>query len=87
MVEPEWDEATRNMALGYAAVDLCGVCGGPAFLCQDPELQDSWRAGEPIRCHRTTAVRERQGRINDQENPHSDALIWPVELIVPRGEA
>lgn len=80
MAEPEWDAETRELALAYAEVDLCPVCHGPAFLCQDPELQDDWDVPPPTRCHRKTAIREKQKGMTEQTNPHLDALIWRTVL-------
>lgn len=80
MAEPEWDQATRDLALALDAVPMCSRCGGPAYLCQDPERQYDWQAGDPIRCHATTAVRERQKGVTEETNPHVDALVWPISL-------
>lgn len=80
MAEPEWDEQTRELALAYDAVDLCPRCGGPAYLCQDPELQDRWAVELPVRCHRTTALREAQKGVTEQTNPVVEALIWRTVL-------
>jgi len=85
MAELEWDQESRDLVLGLDAVKLCRVCGGPAYLCQDPELQDDWRAGDPIRCHATTAQLARQKGVTEQTNPHTQALIWPVSLLDRRG--
>lgn len=68
------------LAIAHHDVDLCAVCGGPAYLCQDPELQDSWEVSPPVRCHRTTAIRERQKGMTEQTNPHMAALIWSAVL-------
>lgn len=76
VAEPEWDAQTRDLVLAHDAVDLCPRCGGPAYLCQDPELQDRWAAAAPVRCHRITAVREAQKGVTEKTNPHVDALIW-----------
>lgn len=81
MAEPEWDEATRDLALALDAVPMCGSCGGPAYLCQDVERQDDWRAGDPVRCHATTARLQRQKGVTEETNPHVAALLWPVSLI------
>lgn len=80
MAEPEWDDATRDLVLGLDAVDLCAVCGGPAYLCQDPALQDEWRAGDPVRCHAHTARLARQKGVTEETNPQVGALLWPVHL-------
>lgn len=81
MAEPEWDQATRDLVLGLAGVDLCPVCGGPAYLCQDPARQDDWEAGAPIRCHAHTARLARQKGMSEQTNPNLAALVWPVSLV------
>jgi len=83
MAEPEWDQATRDLVLAYAQVDLCPICGGPAYLCQDPERQDNWIGKDPIRCHAQTARLARAKNVTEATNPHMAALIWPVELIDP----
>lgn len=83
MAEPEWDEATRNLVLALDGVHLCAVCGGPAFLCQDPHRQDDYIADAPIRCHATTARLQRQRAFGSDWHP--DALLWPVRLIDRRG--
>lgn len=80
MAEPEWDEQTRELALAYDAVDLCRVCGGPAFLCQDPEMQDQWVGADPVRCHRQTAVLQRQKGVTEKTNPFPQALIFRAVL-------
>lgn len=81
MAEPEWDEATRDLALALDDVRLCPVCGGPAYLCQDPERQFDWRADDPVRCHAQTARLERAKGVTEETNPHVEALIWPVRLM------
>jgi hypothetical protein len=80
MVEPEWDEHTRNLALALDHVDLCQVCGRPASLCQDPARQDDWQVGQPVRCHATTALRQTQRTFTEETNPVVEALMWPVIL-------
>lgn len=85
MAEPEWDEQTRDIALAYSAVELCPRCGGPAYLCQDPEFQERWQAPPPIRCHRLTAIRVAQKAVTEETNPAVDALIWGSVLKEARG--
>ena len=80
MAEPEWDERTRALVLGHATWKKCPVCGGSAEYCQDPERQDDWLVPPPVRCHRTTALRQAQSKINETTNPHAGALIWSVQL-------
>jgi hypothetical protein len=81
MAEPEWDDATRDLVLGLDDVPMCPICGGPAYLCQDPDRQDDWRGEDPIRCHATTARLERSRGVTDETNPHAAALIFPVRLM------
>jgi hypothetical protein len=85
MAEPEWDQATRDLVLALDAVPMCPHCGGPTYLCQDPERMDDWQAGDPIRCHATTARLERQKSVTEETNPHMQALLWPVSLRDRRG--
>ena len=80
LAEPEWDQATRDLALALDAVDLCPVCGGPSYLCQDAELMDDWTAADPLRCHRSTAIRQLQSKFSEKTNPHMDALLWSANL-------
>lgn len=84
MAEPEWDQETRDLALAYAAVDLCPVCAGPAYLCQDPALQDNWRALPPVRCHRRTALLQAQAQVTEKTNPQMAALMWRTVLVERR---
>jgi hypothetical protein len=81
MAEPEWDQATRDLVLALDAVPTCPVCGRPSYLCQDPARQEDWKAGDPIRCHATTARLTRQKGVTEQTNPHMAALVWPVSLL------
>lgn len=81
MAEPEWDEATRDLVLGLDGVNLCPACGGPAYLCQDPDREFDWRAGDPIRCHAQSARLARQRGVTEETNPGVQALIWPVRLM------
>lgn len=84
MAEPEWDEDTRTLVLGHAAVDLCPVCGGPAVECQDPENQFAYTVLPPVRCHRKTALVEAQQRVTEKTNPIMSALLWRVALKAAR---
>lgn len=87
MAEPEWDEQTRDLALAFDRVDLCPRCGGPAFLCQDPELADRWETPAPMRCHRATALGHAQKQVTEATNPIAHALIWSLPVLkgVPDG--
>lgn len=85
MVEPEWDTETRVAALGLLGMDRCSACGGPAELCQDPTRQENWQAGDPVRCHATTARLQKQKGYSEETNPQLAALTWPVFLMPGRG--
>lgn len=80
MLEPEWDEDTRTMALAYDAVEMCPRCGGPAYLCQDSANQDNWQIPAPVRCHRITALRTAQKPFTEKTNPVVEALVWRTVL-------
>lgn len=80
MAEPEWDDESRALAIAYNDVDLCPSCGGPAYLCQDPELQEQWKAEPPVRCHRTTAILRAQKSMTEETNPQLGALLWRAVL-------
>jgi len=86
MAEPEWDQDTRDLVLGHAAVDLCPACGGPAFLCQDAEHQFDWEVPAPVRCHRTTALMQAQRRVTEETNPIPQALLWRTVLHSDRSD-
>lgn len=75
LAEPEWDTETRELALALDQVDLCSVCGGPRWMCQDPETAFDWEA-EAHRCHRRTAMAEAASKLTEQSNPHLEALEW-----------
>lgn len=78
--EPEWDDENRDWALALQAADdaRCPVCGGPTSECLDPDIK--WDAGDPVRCHRATAVAVKQRKYFDGIPEGSDvqarALIW-----------
>ncbi len=80
MAEPEFDDDTRALMLAVDQVDLCPSCGGPAYLCQDPDLQFDWRVPAPVRCHATTALLAAQARVTEETNPQHAALLWRVAL-------
>lgn len=66
--------------LGYDGIDRCPVCGRPSIICQDPANQLKWRAGDPVRCHATTAALDKQKAYTEDKNPNMSALTWPVYL-------
>lgn len=83
LAEPEWDQATRDLALALDAAKiehLCPICGREKSVCQSAELQDDWDVPPPTRCHATTAVRQHQKRLNEDTNPYQDALVWSTRL-------
>ncbi len=80
MLEPEWDPETRDLALAHASVAMCPSCHGPAHLCQDPALQESWRVPPPVRCHKRTALMQAQSKVTEQTNPQMGALLWSAVL-------
>lgn len=80
MLEPEWDEETRNLVLALDLAPLCPACGGPAELCQDAAREFDWHVPAPVRCHRKTALSQAQRAVTEQTNPIPEALLWRVVL-------
>lgn len=86
LAEPEWDQASRDLATALDAVAECPHCHGDPALCQDPARADDWVADDPIRCYATTARSQRQKAFEkshtEDTNPALDALSYPVRLIM-----
>jgi hypothetical protein len=80
MAEPEWDQHSRDLALAHDALVFCDHCGNLRSVCTDPDRQDDWVAGDPIRCHAQTARLARQKGVTEDTNPNAEALSWPVHL-------
>lgn len=56
----------------------CNGCGGWLPETTDPGNEGKYRADEPIRCHRCTALHSKR---SDYQEPHHQALVlWPAEL-------
>lgn len=88
LAEPEWDESTRALVLALDTVPRCPACGGDPALCQDPARQFDWTVPDPVRCHRTTTLREAQQRFSQGvDAEHPDALMWGVHLLNTTGPA
>jgi hypothetical protein len=77
--EPEWDEAERGWMLALAVVeaDRCPGCGGALSETTDPDSEGSYRVPEPDRCHRCTAIAQRQDGY--REAKHNHALLYHAE--------
>jgi hypothetical protein len=82
--EVEWDEVEQTwmLALQYYRDGLCPACGRPVDVCQNPDNEMKWTSPPPVRCHATTAVRERQdAQTSGKVKPrHADALLYRAEL-------
>lgn len=78
LAEPEWDDDTREVALGLDGYDasLCPSCGRPASVCQAADAE--FVADLPVRCHATTALLVAQSQVSDETHPQSQALLWSV---------
>lgn len=64
----------------YRATEQCPRCGGPKWICQSAEAESAYEAGDPVRCHVTTAVLRAQKDYTDSPHaPHEQALIWPIK--------
>lgn len=84
LLEPEWDEETRNLVLAFDRAPLCPACGGPAELCQDVTRQYDWKVQAPVRCHRRTALSQAQRAMTEETNPILEALLWRYPELVDR---
>ena len=82
--ETEWDESQRDAMLAlqrYRETEQCPKCGGPKWLCQSPEAENAYAAGDPVRCHITTVIMEAQrGYSEGPHAPHEQALLWPIKV-------
>lgn len=67
------DEDQAWAIAGQAIHDqkTCGVCGGPADVCQDHDAQNAWIV-TGTRCYKTKAVNEFMARRKGDE--HANAL-------------
>lgn len=81
--EAEWDETERAwmVALQRYRNSLCPLCGGPADECMDIENELKFRAGAPIRCHRTTQRNIKAEQFRSDKTMHPEALVFPVDLV------
>lgn len=83
MAEPEWDESTRNMALALDDCDrtqMCGVCGQPKHICQNPDYQFDWTTDPPTRCHAATASIIQKRGFKDDPSAPIEALLFTARL-------
>jgi hypothetical protein len=83
VLEAEWDDDTRALALGLAHFEdsLCPVCGRPSTVCQSPDNDGMFAVRDPIRCHIGTALSIKRDRDREKHMIAPDALIYDVELI------
>lgn len=84
--EPEWKDDDRDaaMALQDYEASLCSGCGHPLEETTDPEKEYAYKAALPLRCHYCTAAARAQEDYRD--NPHSEALHFPIELREPHSD-
>lgn len=66
------DEDQAWAIAGQAIPDqkLCGVCGGPADVCQDHDAQNAWVI-DARRCYKTKAVNEFMAKRKGDEHAHA----------------
>lgn len=75
------------MALDRYEDGLCPCgCGYPAEVSQDPENEDRFRAGLPIRCHARTALVVAQKAQEGTEVPAPEALLWESPTLQSVGD-
>lgn len=82
--EPEWDESQRDAMIAlqrYRETEQCPKCGGPKWVCQSAEAESAYEAGDPVRCHITTAILRAQKDYSEgPHSPHEQALLWPIRI-------
>lgn len=78
LVEPEWTDYDRALALALAdfEAESCPGCGHPLAETTDPEAEYRWTPGPAIRCHRCTAAY--QARDIHATSPQPQALHFTV---------
>lgn len=77
-VEPEWTQFDRDIAIALDDYerDLCPGCRHPLAETTAPEAEDRFVPGQPIRCHRCTALS--QARSIHTTEYHPDAVFYGV---------
>ncbi|WNM64504.1 tail assembly chaperone [Arthrobacter phage MidnightRain] len=80
--EAEWDDREQSLVLAMHAYKstLCPLCGLPVDVCTDPKNERKFKAGQPIRCHKTTAELI-SGKKIDDKMPHKEALLFSAEML------
>lgn len=81
--EVEWDETERAWMLALAAWrarHVCGLCGMPREVCQDPDAEFALEVALPTRCHVTTAILRAKAARARAPGEHDDALLWGAQL-------
>lgn len=61
---------------------LCPLCGLPIDVCTDAKNESKFKAGPPVRCHKTTAELI-AGKKIDPKMPHKEALLFGASLQPP----
>lgn len=78
--EVEWDDDERSWMLALAQVkaDACPGCGGHLPETTALANDDGYVAGEPLRCHRCTALEIRATQVRSRQHA-TTFRIWPVQ--------
>lgn len=65
----------RDWLLAQALVEydrlLCPGCGNPLHESMDPDHQNEWEAGLPMRCHACTVIEERAKQYGESFAPNA----------------
>jgi hypothetical protein len=75
----KWDEDDQDWVLAFMKWEdgMCPGCGGLLAETTDPKSEDHWRADDPVRCFRCTALHAKQESYSDHPYRRSQ-MIWPV---------
>lgn len=79
--EPEWgdDERAWVLALLELEAQRCPGCGGHLPDTTSADHEGRYAAGPPLRCHRCSALHQRQDDYRDDPN-RAAQVVWPVRL-------
>lgn len=79
--ESEWDDDSRAWVLALLEVEAqrCPGCNGHLPDTTDPAHEGRYLTGPPLRCHRCTALHQRQDNYRDDPN-RAAQVMWPVHL-------
>jgi hypothetical protein len=79
--EVEWDDQERARVLALLDVESqqCPGCRGWLPETTDNSNEGRYRASTPHRCHRCTAIQQKQAEYEKAKEPAA-LVMWPAEL-------